>query len=100
METAAVARVAARRGVPFVGVRAADDGHGDLPGDRGFPTQFFEYYRLAAHNAGAVTQELVAQLGRLARDTAARGICHLLAAGRWRPAAAHILNARVLGTAG
>jgi hypothetical protein len=97
METAAVARVAARRGVPFVGVRGADDGHGDPLGDRGFPTQFFDYYRLAAHNAGVVTEGLIVQLGRLARDPAARGICRLLAAGQWRAAATRILNARDVG---
>jgi adenosylhomocysteine nucleosidase len=100
METAAVARVAARRGVPFVGVRAADDGHGDPLGDRGFPTQFFDYYRLAAHNAGAVTEGVVAQLGRLARDPTAPGICRLLTAGQWRAAATRILNARDVGIEG
>jgi nucleoside phosphorylase len=90
METAAVAREAARKGVPFLGVRAASDGAGDPLGDRGFPTQFFDYYRLAAHNEGAVTRAVVAELGRLARDKSSRGTCRLLAARQWRRAAARI----------
>lgn len=59
METAAVARAAARRGLPFVAVRAVSDGHGDPLGLPGFPAQFFAYYRLAAANAAAVTLALV-----------------------------------------
>jgi nucleoside phosphorylase len=90
METAAVARAAARRGVPFLGVRAVSDGAGDPLGDRGFPAQFFDYYRLASRNAGAVTRAVVAELGRLARDGSARGTCWLLAERRWRRAAERI----------
>ncbi len=90
METAAVARAAARRRVPFLTVRAGSDGGGDPLGDRGFPTQFFDYYRLAAHNAGDVTRAVIAELGRLARDRSARRTCRLLAAHRWRSAAKRI----------
>src|SRR5204863_8203527 len=89
METAAVARAAARRRVPFLAVRAGSDGGGDPLGDRGFPAQFFDYYRLAAHNAGDVTRAVVAELGRLARDRSSR-TCRLLAARRWRSAAKRI----------
>jgi adenosylhomocysteine nucleosidase len=90
METAAVARVAAQRNVPFLGVRAVSDGAGDPLGDRGFPAQFFDYYRLAARNAGIVTRAVVAEVGRLARDPSARRVCGLLARRRWRQAAARI----------
>ncbi len=90
METAAVARAAARRGVPFLAARAGSDGAGDPLGDRGFPAQFFDYYRLAAHNAGDVTRAVIAGLGRLARDRSARRTCRLLAAHRWRSAAKRI----------
>ena len=89
METAAVARAAARRRVPFLAVRAGSDGAGDPLGDRGFPAQFFDYYRLAAHNAGDVTRAVIAELGRLARDRSSR-TCRLLAARRWRSAAKRI----------
>ena len=75
---------------PFLAVRAGSDGAGDPLGDRGFPTQFFDYYRLAAHNAGDVTRAVIADLGRLARDRSARRTCRLLAAHRWRSAAKRI----------
>jgi hypothetical protein len=71
-------------------MRAGSDGAGDPLGDRGFPFQFFDYYRLAAHNAGDVTRAVVAELGRLARDRSARRTCQLLAAHRWRSAAKRI----------
>ena len=90
MESAAVARVAARRRVPFLAVRAGSDGGGDPRGDRGFPAQFFDYYRLATHNAGTVTRAIVAELGRLARDRSARRACRLLARHRWARAAKRI----------
>ncbi len=90
METAAVAREAARRHVPFLGVRAVSDGAGDPLGDRGFPAQFFDYYRLAARNAADVTRATVTELGRLARDGSARRTCRLLARRRWRRAAERI----------
>ena len=90
METAAVAREAARRHVPFLGVRAVSDGAGDPLGDRGFPAQFFDYYRLAARNAADVTRATITELGRLARDGAARRTCRLLARRRWRRAAERI----------
>jgi adenosylhomocysteine nucleosidase len=67
METAAVAREAARRGLRFIGFRAVSDGDGDPLGLPGFPTQFFAYYRLAAHNAAGAT---TAFLERLAEEYA------------------------------
>jgi nucleoside phosphorylase len=91
METAAVARVARRHRVPFLAVRAVSDGAGDPLGDRGFPEQFFDYYRLAAENAGLITRALVGALGQLARDEPSRHTCDLLAKGRWRRAAKLIL---------
>lgn len=54
-ETASVARVAARNGVPFLGVRAVSDGQGDPLGLPGFPVQFLVYRQLAGNNAAAVT---------------------------------------------
>ena len=54
-ETALVARVAAERGVPFLGIRAASDGKGDPLGLPGFPFQFAAYRQLAGDNAAAVT---------------------------------------------
>ena len=53
METAAVARVAARHGAPFLAFRAASDGGGDPLMLPGFPFQFFFYKQLAADNAAA-----------------------------------------------
>jgi nucleoside phosphorylase len=90
MESAAVARVATRRRVPFLAVRAGSDGGGDPLGDRGFPAQFFDYYRLAAHNAADVTRAVVAELGSLAGDPSARRTCRLLARRRWRRATKRI----------
>jgi nucleoside phosphorylase len=55
METAVIARAAARRGLPFIAFRAVSDGAGDPLGLPGFPAQFFVYYRLAARNAAAAT---------------------------------------------
>lgn len=60
-ETAVVAEVAARHGVPFIGFRAASDGPGNTPGTGGdplllpgFPAQFAVYRQLAADNAAAM----------------------------------------------
>lgn len=89
METAAVARVAAAHGVPFLGVRAVSDGAGDPLGEDG-GAQFFNYYRLAAENAAFVTRAVVAEVAKLARKRPARRTCRLLAKGRWRRAAAGI----------
>ncbi|MCI0548855.1 MAG: hypothetical protein L0027_16420 [Candidatus Rokubacteria bacterium] len=62
METAAVAREAAVRGVPMIAFRAASDGKGDpLELKRPF-AQFFIYYRLAGRNAAASTEAFLAQL--------------------------------------
>ena len=90
METGAVARVAAERQIPFLGVRAVSDGAGDPLGDRGFPAQFFDYYRLAARNAAAVTHAVVTEVGKLGRKDSARATCRLLARHRWDRAAARI----------
>src|SRR5262249_49515316 len=51
-ETAAVAREAQARGVPFIAFRAVSDSDrsSDPLGLPGFPLQFFAYYRLAADN--------------------------------------------------
>lgn len=55
METAAVAREAAARALPFIGFRSVSDGADDPLGLPGFPLQFFAYYRLAGRNAAAAT---------------------------------------------
>jgi adenosylhomocysteine nucleosidase len=82
METAAVARVAAAHGVPFVGFRGVSDGAGDPRGDRGFPTQFFDYYRLAADNSAAATVATVKRFKRLAGGGNGP-LCRALARERW-----------------
>jgi nucleoside phosphorylase len=54
-ETAAIARVAAEKHVPFIGFRALSDGLGDpLHLFLGFPFQFLVYRQYAADNAGVV----------------------------------------------
>jgi nucleoside phosphorylase len=65
METAAIAGQAVMRGIPFIGFRGVSDGAGDPLGDRGFPTQFFDYYPISAQNAAAAT---AAFLQRLANE--------------------------------
>jgi nucleoside phosphorylase len=92
-ETAAAAHVAAQRHVPFVAMRAVSDGAGDPLGDRGFPTQFFDYYRLAAANAALVTRAFLVRVHEIAGDRSARPICRLLAARRWKRAAARLEQA-------
>lgn len=87
METAVVARVAARHGIPFLGVRGVSDGAGDPLGDRGFPAQFFDYYRLAAYNAAVVTRAVVTEISTFAHDPAGDRVCRRLARARWRAAA-------------
>jgi hypothetical protein len=66
METAAIAREAATRGIPYIAFRAGSDGSGDPLGLPGFPAQFYAYYRLAARNAAVAT---IAFLERLADET-------------------------------
>ncbi len=56
METAAVALVAARYRVPFLGFRAVSDGANDPLSLPGFPAQFMVYRQLAGNNAAAVTR--------------------------------------------
>jgi nucleoside phosphorylase len=62
-ETAAVAQVAADHAVPFLGIRAVSDGHGDPLHLPGFPSQFFVYRQLAANNAAAVTTAFIERWG-------------------------------------
>lgn len=94
METAAVARVAARHRVPFLAIRAVSDGAGDPLGDRDFPAQFFDYYQLAAENAGLVAGAVITELGRLTRKASGRRVCRLLAKRRWNRAARRIRGLR------
>ena len=54
METAAVAKVAAESGIPFLAFRAMSDGQGDPLNLPGFPFQCFFYRQLAADNAATV----------------------------------------------
>lgn len=58
-ETAAVGAQAAKRHVPFLGIRAVSDGGGDPLGLPGFPVQFFYYRQLAADNAATVTMAIL-----------------------------------------
>jgi nucleoside phosphorylase len=64
-ETGAVALVAQRNRVPFLGIRAVSDGQGDPLMLPGFPVQFAVYRQLAGNNAAAVT---IAFLNRWARS--------------------------------
>jgi adenosylhomocysteine nucleosidase len=66
METAAVARVAAEHGVPFIAFRAASDGTSDPLGLTKPFAQFFVYYRLAARNAAAATVGFLEELAQIA----------------------------------
>ncbi len=63
METAAIGREAAARGLPYIAFRAASDGDGDPLGLPGFPAQFYAYYRLAARNAAEVAIAFLERLG-------------------------------------
>jgi nucleoside phosphorylase len=90
METAAVAHVASWRRLPFLGIRAVSDGAGDPLGDRGFPAQFFDYYRLAAANAALVTRAVLAEIATLADSRSGHRTCRLLAQRRWEKAAAQV----------
>jgi nucleoside phosphorylase len=90
METAAVARVTTERHVPFVANRAVSDGAGDPLGDRGFPAQFLDYYRLSAANAALVTRAFLGHVHALAADRSGRATCRLLAAHRWKRVAARL----------
>ncbi|MCU1587743.1 MAG: Conserved exported protein of unknown function [Frankiales bacterium] len=66
-ETGAVALVAKRFRVPFLGVRAVSDGQGDPLMLPGFPVQFAVYRQLAANNAAAVTMAFLATWVRSGR---------------------------------
>jgi len=54
-ETAAVATVAAKAHLPFIGFRAVSDGKGDPLHMPGFPVQFFYYRQISADNAALTT---------------------------------------------
>jgi nucleoside phosphorylase len=54
-ETAAVATVATKAHLPFIGFRAVSDGGGDPMHLPGFPAQFFYYRQISADNAATVT---------------------------------------------
>ncbi|MEO8603725.1 MAG: hypothetical protein ABI629_14220 [bacterium] len=64
METAAIGRAAAAHGLPYIAFRADSDGAEDPLGLPGFPTQFFAYYPLAAHNAAAAAASFIERLAR------------------------------------
>ena len=81
-ETAAVARIAAERDIPFLGVRAVSD-NVDF-------AQFFDYYVLAARNAAIVTRALLDSIEDLARSKSGRRACRLLAKRSWERAAEKI----------
>jgi nucleoside phosphorylase len=66
METAAIAREAAARGLPFIAFRAVSDGNGDPLRLPGFLAQFAAYYRFAAHNAAAATAAFIERLAAAA----------------------------------
>lgn len=87
METTAVARAAKAGRIPFLGIRAGSDGNGDPKGFRPFPAQFFDYYQLAADNAGAVTIATIAELAEAAQDPK---LCKQLAKKKWKGAAKRI----------
>jgi nucleoside phosphorylase len=93
METAAVCRIATEQRIPFIGVRGVSDGAGDPLGDRGFPAQFFDYYKLAAINAALVTRGIVGQIGAYAVDPEAAKLCKRLDKRKWRSAARLIRSA-------
>jgi nucleoside phosphorylase len=62
METAAVAKLAAENGIPFLAFRAVSDGGGDplvATALIGFPVQFLVYQQLAADNAAGVAIEFL-----------------------------------------
>lgn len=68
METAAIAREAAERGVPFIAFRGVSDGTGDPLSLPGFPAQFFTYYRLAAGNAAAAALAFLERVRRADKE--------------------------------
>ena len=102
MESTAVARVAAQHRIPFVAMRGVSDGAGDPLGDRGFPVQFFDYYRLAAENAASVTMALLLDVSALGDTKQGRRVCRAMARRRWQRAAraAGKLIIRAPGTTG
>lgn len=68
MESAASAREAAARGLPFIAFRAVSDGSEDPLSLPGFPAQFFAYYRLAARNAAIATTAFLEEVAAPSGD--------------------------------
>ena len=62
METAAIAREAAVKNLPFIAFRAASDGPGDPLNLGGFLNQFSAYYAFAARNAALTTVSFLEEL--------------------------------------
>jgi len=85
METAAAAREARVRGIPFIAFRAVSDGAGDPLGLPGFPQQFFAWYGLAARNAAAAVAAFLERAGHtsIARDPGAGGTPRARASCDW-----------------
>lgn len=83
METAAIAREATLRGIPFIAFRAVSDGAGDPLGLPGSLAQFSAYYHFAARNAAAA---MLAFLERIAATTVGKGEgsgSRVVIANRW-----------------
>ncbi len=78
METAAVARVARRYHVPFLGIRAVSDGQGDPLNLPGFPWQFFVYRQLAGNNAATVTMAFLSAWATKGRPVQAQRVVRLI----------------------
>lgn len=81
METAAVARVAQARGIPWLAFRGVSDGAGDPLGLPGFPAQFFAYYNLAAHNSAQGAMKLLSRVARVGGRRGGRAPLCRLASG-------------------
>ncbi|MGV9826891.1 5'-methylthioadenosine/S-adenosylhomocysteine nucleosidase family protein [Gordonia sp. NPDC003429] len=64
METAAVAQMAARSHIPFLGLRGVSDGPDDPNRLPGFPVSFLVYQQLAATNAAAVAAAVITSTAR------------------------------------
>jgi hypothetical protein len=58
-ETAEIAKVALRAGLPFIGFRGVSDGGGDPLHLPGYPFSFFVYQQISADNVGAVASAFI-----------------------------------------
>ena len=90
METAAAARAAQARRLPFVALRAVSDGAGVPLGLPGFPQQFFAWYGLCGANGAATVAALLEEAGgrRDARDARPRGTPRSRVSCEWEHRAA------------